>query len=241
VTGVDYSDLRVVIKVNGDTVATGRTSQLLNNPAQLVSYLSRYVTLLPGDLIYTGTYPTVTGKENTVHPGDVVEVEIEQLGLLRSKIVPMNAPLPAPVTAATASRSADPRRRRQLSRCSLARELPEQLILDQSGISRPQRSRLDRASPSHGHRARSGRRAAAAVGRLLYPRAAGDRIRPGGQRRSVVGRGRRRERTALAALGAWGSRRWRRQCVDRFEQQRRSCGVEIQPGGQVASPARTAG
>ncbi|HEV8263641.1 MAG TPA: fumarylacetoacetate hydrolase family protein [Gemmatimonadales bacterium] len=99
VTGVDYTDLRVDIRVNGETVATGRTSQLLNNPAQLVSYLSRYITLLPGDLIYTGTYPTIGGKDNTVHPGDVVEVEIEQLGMLRSRIVPMQSPLPPPPVA----------------------------------------------------------------------------------------------------------------------------------------------
>ena len=138
VTGVDYRDLRVVIRVNSDTVAIGRTSQLLNNPAQLVSYLSRYVTLLPGDLIYTGTYPTVTGKGNTVHPGDVVEVEIEQLGLLRSKIVPMNAPLPAPVTAATASPSADPATTPPQFQVDAAwpRELPNDWILGQvSGIS----------------------------------------------------------------------------------------------------------
>ena len=96
VTGVDYSDLRVDIRVNGETIATGRTSQLLNNPAQLVSYISRYMTLLPGDLIYTGTYPTIGGKDNTVKPGDVVEVEIEQLGMLRNRIVAMEAPLPAP-------------------------------------------------------------------------------------------------------------------------------------------------
>jgi 2-keto-4-pentenoate hydratase/2-oxohepta-3-ene-1,7-dioic acid hydratase in catechol pathway len=96
VTGVDYGDLRVDIRVNGETVATGRTSQMLNNPARLVSYISRYMTLLPGDLIYTGTYPTLAGKENTVKPGDVVEVEIEQLGMLRNRIVEMRAPLPPP-------------------------------------------------------------------------------------------------------------------------------------------------
>ncbi|MGH7569102.1 MAG: fumarylacetoacetate hydrolase family protein, partial [Gemmatimonadales bacterium] len=99
VTGVDYSDLRVDIRVNGETVASGRTSQLLNNPAQLVSYISRYLTLLPGDLIYTGTYPTIQGKDNTVKPGDVVDVEIEQLGTLRSRIVAMKSPLPPPPTA----------------------------------------------------------------------------------------------------------------------------------------------
>ena len=99
VTGVDYSDLKVDIRVNGDLVATGRTSQLLNSPAQLVSYLSRYMTLLPGDLIYTGTYPTLPGKTNVVRPGDTVEVEIEKLGTLRNRIVAMQSPLPAPPVA----------------------------------------------------------------------------------------------------------------------------------------------
>lgn len=89
VRGIDYSDLRVEIRQNAEVVAVGRTSQLLNSPAQLVSYISRYVTLLPGDLIYTGTYPTMQGKNNTVSPGDVVEVEIEGLGLLRNRIVAM--------------------------------------------------------------------------------------------------------------------------------------------------------
>ncbi len=138
VTGVDYGDLRVVIKVNGDTVAVGRTSQLLNNAAQLVSSLSRYVTLLPGDLIYTGTYPTVTGKENTVHPGDVVEVEIEQLGMLRNKIVAMRSPLPAPAVPVTAPGPAAATTTTPQFQVDAAwpRELPNNWILGQvSGIS----------------------------------------------------------------------------------------------------------
>ena len=96
VTGVDYSDLRVDIRVNNQLVASGRTSQMLNNPALLVSYISRYVTLLPGDLLYTGTYPTMQGRDNTLHPGDVVEIEIEQLGVLRNRVVEMRSPLPPP-------------------------------------------------------------------------------------------------------------------------------------------------
>ena len=134
VTGVDYGDLRVVIRVNGDTIAVGRTSQLLNNPAQLVSNLSRYVTLLPGDLIYTGTYPTLTGKENTVHPGDVVDVEIEQLGLLRNRIVPMKAPLPAPAPVAAAAPTTTPPQFQVDA--AWPRDLPNNWILGQvSGIS----------------------------------------------------------------------------------------------------------
>ena len=134
VSGVDYSDLRVVIRVNGDTVAVGRTSQLLNNPAQLVSNLSRYVTLLPGDLIYTGTYPTVTGKDNTVHPGDVVDVEIEQLGLLRNTIVPMKSPLPAPAAVSAPTVAATTPPQFQVD-AAWPRELPNNWILGQvSGV-----------------------------------------------------------------------------------------------------------
>lgn len=139
VSGVDYSDLRVVIRVNGDTIAIGRTSQLLNNPAQLVSNLSRYVTLLPGDLIYTGTYPTLTGKDNTVHPGDVVEVEIEQLGLLRNRIVAMRSPLaaPAPVSALAAAAPPPTTSPPQFQvDAAWPRDLPNNWILGQvSGVS----------------------------------------------------------------------------------------------------------
>jgi len=113
VTGVNYDDLQVDIRVNNELVARGRTSQMLNNPAQLVSYLSRYITLMPGDLLYTGTYPTLQGRDNTIHPGDVVEIEIEQLGVLRNPVVMMPSPLPAPrmtpaAPAATAAATAPP-------------------------------------------------------------------------------------------------------------------------------------
>ncbi len=47
-----------------------------------MSYVSRYVTLLPGDLIFTGT----PGSTKAMKPGDVVEVEIEGIGILRNKV-----------------------------------------------------------------------------------------------------------------------------------------------------------
>lgn len=103
VRGVDWRDLRVEIRQNGEVVARGRTSELLNGPAELVSYISRYVTLLPGDLIYTGTYPTLAGKDNTVRPGDVVEVEIEGLGVLRNRVVAMKGGGPPPPVAKASS------------------------------------------------------------------------------------------------------------------------------------------
>ncbi len=133
VTGVDYSNLRVDIRVNGETVATGRTSDLLNGPAELVSNLSRYVTLLPGDLIYTGTYPTLTGKTNKVKPGDLVEVEIERVGLLRNRIVAMRAPVPGP--APVADRSAPAIAPQLQVDPAWPRELPNNWIIGQvSGV-----------------------------------------------------------------------------------------------------------
>ena len=51
--------------------------------AETVSWASRYMTLEPGDLIYTGT----PGHTPTLHPGDQVEVEIEQVGTLSNHVV----------------------------------------------------------------------------------------------------------------------------------------------------------
>jgi 2-keto-4-pentenoate hydratase/2-oxohepta-3-ene-1,7-dioic acid hydratase in catechol pathway len=48
-----------------------------------VSYISRYVTLEPGDVIYTGT----PGTTKAVKPGDTVEIEVEGVGILRNKVV----------------------------------------------------------------------------------------------------------------------------------------------------------
>ncbi len=89
VAGLDYSDLAMEIRLNGEVVASGRTKHLRNNVARLVSYLSSYATLTPGDIIYTGTVrpPSLPGARRAMEPGDVLEVEIEQIGLLRNRIV----------------------------------------------------------------------------------------------------------------------------------------------------------
>jgi 2-keto-4-pentenoate hydratase/2-oxohepta-3-ene-1,7-dioic acid hydratase in catechol pathway len=92
--GVDWRDLRIEVRLNGDTVAKGRTKYMRNDVRELVSYISRYITLLPGDAIYTGTVaPAVLpGERHEMQVGDVLEVEIEDIGLLRNKIVPMQVP-----------------------------------------------------------------------------------------------------------------------------------------------------
>ncbi|MBX9244424.1 fumarylacetoacetate hydrolase family protein [Actinotalea ferrariae] len=83
VPGLDVDDLAVLARVNGDLRQDGRTSQLIFDVAHLVSYISEAFTLLPGDVILTGT-PAGVGP--VVH-GDVVEVEVEEIGVLRNPVL----------------------------------------------------------------------------------------------------------------------------------------------------------
>jgi 2-keto-4-pentenoate hydratase/2-oxohepta-3-ene-1,7-dioic acid hydratase in catechol pathway len=83
VTGLNYGDLLLQTRVNGEVVQSQRTKDLIFDVPAIVSYISRYVTLEPGDVIYTGT----PGTTKAMKPGDVVEVEIEGIGVLRNKIV----------------------------------------------------------------------------------------------------------------------------------------------------------
>ncbi len=82
VTGVSWADLRVVCRVNGVVKQDGRTSDMVHSPARLVSFISQVMTLLPGDLVSTGT-PAGVGP---LAVGDVVEVDIEQVGTLRNGV-----------------------------------------------------------------------------------------------------------------------------------------------------------
>lgn len=88
VTGINYHDLLLETRVNGKTLQSQRTKDLIFDIPYLVSYISQYVTLLPGDVIYTGT----PGTTSAMKPGDVVEVEIEGIGVLRNKVVKASAP-----------------------------------------------------------------------------------------------------------------------------------------------------
>ena len=82
VSGLDPSDLAIQTRVNGAVKQSARTSNVVFSPAFLVAYVSRMMTLLPGDLILTGT-PAGVGP---LSPGDVVEVEIEKVGVLRNRV-----------------------------------------------------------------------------------------------------------------------------------------------------------
>ena len=81
VAGLDPSDLAIQTRVNGAVRQSSRTSEMVFSPAFLVAYVSRMMTLLPGDLILTGT-PAGIGP---LAPGDVVEVEIEKIGVLKNR------------------------------------------------------------------------------------------------------------------------------------------------------------
>ncbi len=81
--GLDYGNLMLRTRVNGRVVQEENTKDLLFDCPTMVSFISRYVTLTPGDLIFTGT-PQTTQK---MSPGDVVEVDIEGIGVLRNKVV----------------------------------------------------------------------------------------------------------------------------------------------------------
>jgi len=82
VAGLDPSDLAIETRVNGAVKQSARTSNVVFSPAFLVGYVSRMMTLFPGDLLFTGT-PAGVGP---LSPGDVVEVEIEKVGVLRNRV-----------------------------------------------------------------------------------------------------------------------------------------------------------
>ena len=82
-TGLDPSDLRLQTRLNGETKQDDSTSDLLFSVPKLVSYISEAMTLEPGDCILTGTPSGVA----PIKPGDVIEIEIEGVGVLRNPVV----------------------------------------------------------------------------------------------------------------------------------------------------------
>lgn len=82
VTGLDYDNLKLETRVNGEVRQSSNTRDLVFSPDQILSYCSRYVTLLPGDIIFTGT----PGRTQAITKGDLIEVEIEGIGVLRNAV-----------------------------------------------------------------------------------------------------------------------------------------------------------
>jgi len=82
-TDLDVSDIRVTTRVNGVVKQDGRTSQMVFPVEFLIRYISNIMTLEDGDVIATGTPSGVSKMES----GDVCEVEIEGIGVLRNSVV----------------------------------------------------------------------------------------------------------------------------------------------------------
>ncbi|HEX4915177.1 MAG TPA: fumarylacetoacetate hydrolase family protein, partial [Vicinamibacterales bacterium] len=83
VTNVDYTNLKLIGRHNGKVVQETTTDLLIFNINNIVSYVSKYITLEPGDVIFTGT-PGVT---QAMKPGDTFEVEVVGVATLRNKVV----------------------------------------------------------------------------------------------------------------------------------------------------------
>jgi 5-oxopent-3-ene-1,2,5-tricarboxylate decarboxylase/2-hydroxyhepta-2,4-diene-1,7-dioate isomerase len=83
VTDWDFRGKRIQTRVNGDVKQDGNTDEMIWDMRYLVADIARTITLLPNDVILSGT----PANSRPVDPGDVVEVEVEGLGILRTFIV----------------------------------------------------------------------------------------------------------------------------------------------------------
>jgi 2-keto-4-pentenoate hydratase/2-oxohepta-3-ene-1,7-dioic acid hydratase in catechol pathway len=90
VAEAQIADIRLTTRVNGEIRQDDRTSRLIFSFRYLINYISTFATLVPGDIIVTGT-PTGAGVRfdppRYLKPGDVVEVEAEGIGILRNGVV----------------------------------------------------------------------------------------------------------------------------------------------------------
>ncbi len=86
----DARNLSISCAINGETMQDGRTSDLLFSPAELVAYISQFTTLLPGDLIASGT-PSGVGMAKSpkrfLQDGDLLVSEIEGIGALSNRFI----------------------------------------------------------------------------------------------------------------------------------------------------------
>ena len=82
-TDVDPKDLAVTIRFNHQVEHRFNTGEMIHDVPEIVSYISRYATLFPGDFIFTGT----SGESKAMRPGDLIEVEIAGIGVLSNPVV----------------------------------------------------------------------------------------------------------------------------------------------------------
>lgn len=82
-TGVDYGNLMLRLKLNGEVKQEEKTDHLIHDIPTTVSFISQHITLYPGDMIFSGT----PGSTSTIKAGDVVEVELEGVGVLSNPVI----------------------------------------------------------------------------------------------------------------------------------------------------------
>lgn len=83
VSGLNYDKLQLTMRQNGQVKQEESTSFMIHDVATTVSFISQYITLQPGDMIFTGT----PGKTEEIKPGDVLEVELEGVGILKNEVI----------------------------------------------------------------------------------------------------------------------------------------------------------
>jgi len=83
VSGLNYDKLQLTLRLNGQVKQEESTSFMIHDVATTVSFISQYITLQPGDMIFTGT----PGKTEELKPGDLVEVELEGVGTLKNEVI----------------------------------------------------------------------------------------------------------------------------------------------------------
>ena len=83
VKGADYKNIQITGRHNGEVVQSENSSDLIFNMEEMVSYISHYFTLEPGDMIWSGTM----GSTRALNPGDTFEVELSGIGILRNDVV----------------------------------------------------------------------------------------------------------------------------------------------------------
>jgi len=83
VTGLNPDDMETVIRVNGKETDRFKTNNMIFDTAAYIAEVSKYCTIEPGDVMWMGT----DGLPQNIKPGDVVEIEISGIGVLRNKVV----------------------------------------------------------------------------------------------------------------------------------------------------------
>jgi len=84
VTDIDPANLKLIGRVNGEVRQEGTTADMIFDMGELIEHITSFMTLQPGDVVWSGTPPT----RIPVKVGDILEAEIEKIGILRNEILP---------------------------------------------------------------------------------------------------------------------------------------------------------